>query len=145
MFTFPLNVTTGAYSPVISEQNDLEHNRRIVSATTVTVTGNPGYGIVSHCKLPPPKRWTWILLATYSGANLMLWDYWGGGNQQFRFQSACNRKWRISNRNSELCLDAAGISTANGVNLLQWQCIMGNNNQIFELIRQQITGNFTEK
>ena len=74
--------------------------------------------------------------ATNNGANIMLWDYWGGHNQQFRFQSAGNGKWRIINRNSELCLDVEGISTNSGANLLQWQCIAGNDNQVFELFRQ---------
>ena len=87
-------------------------------------------------QIAPAKSLDVDSFATYSGANLMLWDYWGGSNQQFRFQRAGNGKWRIINRNSELCLDVAGISTGNGANLHQWQCIADNNNQVFELIRQ---------
>ncbi len=71
-----------------------------------------------------------------NGANIMLWQYWGGYNQQFRFQSAGTGRWRIINRNSDLCLDIDGISTADGANLMQWECISGNNNQVFELISQ---------
>ena len=74
--------------------------------------------------------------STAPGGNLMLWDYWGGSNQQFRFQSAGSGKWRIINRNSELCADVDGISTADGANIMQWTCIAGNSNQQFELIRQ---------
>ena len=65
----------------------------------------------------------------------MLWDYWGSSNQQFRFQSAGSGKWRIINRNSELCADVENRSAANGANLAQWECIAGNDNQVFELIR----------
>ena len=74
--------------------------------------------------------------STVNGGNLMLWHYWGGYNQQFRFQSAGSGKWRIINRNSELCADVSGLSTEDGANVTQWQCISGNNNQVFELIRQ---------
>ncbi|MCU4675908.1 RICIN domain-containing protein [Catenovulum sp. 2E275] len=74
--------------------------------------------------------------STSNGANVMLWSYWGGYNQQFRFQSAGNGLWRIINRNSELCLDINGISTADGANIVQWECLAGNNNQIFQLISQ---------
>ncbi|MGC1507586.1 RICIN domain-containing protein [Ketobacter sp.] len=73
--------------------------------------------------------------STSNGANLMLWDYWGSSNQQFRFQSAGSGKWRIINRNSELCADVENRSAANGANLAQWECIAGNDNQVFELIR----------
>jgi Ricin-type beta-trefoil lectin domain. len=75
-------------------------------------------------------------LSLSNGANIMLWEYWGGWNQQFRFQSAGSGKWRMINRNSELCADVDGLSTGDGANLVQWECISGNNNQIFELIRQ---------
>lgn len=74
--------------------------------------------------------------STSDGGNVMLWEYWGGSNQQFRFQSAGTGRWRIINRNSERCLDVEGISTADGANIFQWTCIAGNSNQQFELIRQ---------
>ncbi|WP_111979394.1 pectate lyase family protein [Algibacillus agarilyticus] len=75
-------------------------------------------------------------LSTAPGANIMLWDYWGGYNQQFRFQSAGSGKWRIINRNSELCLDVASKSANDGANLLQWTCVSGSENQMFTLERQ---------
>ncbi|QJR82270.1 pectate trisaccharide-lyase [Alteromonas pelagimontana] len=74
--------------------------------------------------------------STTSGANVMLWEYWGGYNQQFRFQSAGNGKWRLVNRNSELCLDIEGASATEGANLIQWTCTAGRENQMFELISQ---------
>lgn len=70
------------------------------------------------------------------GANITAWDYWGGGMQQFRFQPAGNGRWRIINRDSELCLDVFELSTDDGANVVQWTCIAGNENQMFELIRQ---------
>lgn len=74
--------------------------------------------------------------STANGGNIMLWEYWGSNNQQFRFQSAGSGKWRIINRNSELCMDVEGISSADGANIFQWTCIAGNTNQQFELTRQ---------
>lgn len=74
--------------------------------------------------------------STDNGANIMLWDYLGGQNQQFRFQSAGEGRWRIIGRQSAKCLDVEGISQDDGANIVQWECISGNENQQFELIRQ---------
>ncbi len=74
--------------------------------------------------------------STDNGANIMLWDYLGGQNQQFRFQSAGEGRWRIIGRQSAKCLDVEGISEDDGANIVQWECISGNTNQQFELIRQ---------
>jgi hypothetical protein len=74
--------------------------------------------------------------STADGANLMLWTYAGGHNQQFRFQSAGSGRYRIINRNSEKCLDIAGASTADGANLYQWQCVANSTNQMFTLQAQ---------
>ena len=84
----------------------------------------------------PNKAFEIDSFSTSNGGNIMLWDYWGGTNQQFRFESAGSGKWRMINRNSGLCVDITGISVADGANLNQWQCISGNNNQVFELISQ---------
>jgi len=74
--------------------------------------------------------------STSNGANILLWNYGGGVNQQFRFENVSAGKYRIINRNSGLCVDVAGISIADGANITQWQCISGNNNQVFELMSQ---------
>jgi len=74
--------------------------------------------------------------STSNGGNIMLWEYLGGWNQQFRFQGAGTGRWRIINRNSGLCMDVEGVSSADGANILQWTCISGSTNQQFELIRQ---------
>lgn len=71
-----------------------------------------------------------------SGTNIMLYDYRDATNQQFRFQSAGTGKWRIINRNSELCLNVVDSSTADGANIVQYKCTAGSENQIFTLTRQ---------
>ncbi|WP_111640599.1 RICIN domain-containing protein [Marinimicrobium alkaliphilum] len=75
-------------------------------------------------------------LSTDDGANIMLWDYWGGHNQQFRFQSSGEGRWRIIGRQSEKCLDVNALSQADGANIIQWACQADSANQQFELIRQ---------
>ncbi|MBE0456582.1 RICIN domain-containing protein [Pseudoalteromonas sp. KG3] len=74
--------------------------------------------------------------STTAGENINLWTYTGSYNQQFRFQSAGSGKWRIINRNSELCLDVDGSKTSDDANILQWTCLAGAENQMFELTRQ---------
>ncbi|WP_456297216.1 RICIN domain-containing protein [Vibrio sp. AK197] len=74
--------------------------------------------------------------STSNGENIMLYEYWAGANQQFRFQSAGSGKWRIINRNSELCLDVLNASTDDGANLLQYECTAGFEHQMFTLERQ---------
>ncbi len=74
--------------------------------------------------------------STDNGANIIMYDYWGGTNQQFRFQSAGSGKWRIINRNSGLCLDVHNLSTEDGANLMQYTCLAGGENQMFSLERQ---------
>lgn len=74
--------------------------------------------------------------STAAGANLQLNDYWGGVNQQFRFQGAGSGKWRIIPRHSELCLDVSANSADNGASIIQWTCIAGAENQMFQLNRQ---------
>ena len=74
--------------------------------------------------------------STTAGENINIWTYTGSYNQQFRLQSAGSGKWRIINRNSELCLDVAGSKTADDANILQWTCTSGAENQMFELTRQ---------
>ena len=74
--------------------------------------------------------------STEDGANVMLWNYIGGVNQQYRFQSSGSGRWRIINRNSEKCLDVFNLSADDGANITQWECISGNLNQQFSLTSQ---------
>lgn len=71
-----------------------------------------------------------------NGATIILYDYWGGDNQLFRFQSAGSGKWRIIPKSSELCLDVSGNSSADGADLVQWTCTAGAENQMFNLNSQ---------
>ena len=68
-------------------------------------------------------------------ANVQTWSYWGGSCQQFRFQNAGSGRWRIIPRHSELCLDVFGWSQDDGANVIQYQCIPGSENQMFEMIK----------
>lgn len=70
-----------------------------------------------------------------NGANVMIWDYLGNDNQLFRFQSSGTGRWRIRPLHSDLCLDVDSFSQHAGANLMQWSCISGNTNQMFELQR----------
>jgi len=74
--------------------------------------------------------------STENGARIVNWDYAGGANQQFRFQKAGDKKWRIINRHSELCLDITGRSTSNDAKVIQWECTPFSTNQQFRLIEQ---------
>ena len=71
-----------------------------------------------------------------NGATVILYDYWGGDNQLFRFQSAGTGRWQIIPKWSELCLDVSGNSAADGADIVQWTCTAGAENQMFELISQ---------
>lgn len=72
--------------------------------------------------------------ATNAGANIQTWTYWGGDCQQFRFQDAGSGKYHIIARNSEMCLAVLDASQDNGANVVQSNCISGNENQMFELV-----------
>jgi arabinan endo-1,5-alpha-L-arabinosidase len=74
--------------------------------------------------------------STDNGANVMLWNATATHNQMFRFQAAGSGRYRIINRNSEKCLDIAGVSTADGANVNQWQCVANSTNQMFSLQAQ---------
>ncbi|WP_339617405.1 RICIN domain-containing protein [uncultured Gilvimarinus sp.] len=74
--------------------------------------------------------------STANGANALLWSYSGGENQQFRFQSAGEGRWRIINRLSQKCLDVNANDTADGANLIQWECLAGATNQQYQLVAQ---------
>lgn len=74
-------------------------------------------------------------VSTENGANVMIWNWLGNDNQLFRFQSAGTGRWRIIPKHSEKCLDVDSFSQDAGANLVQWTCISGNTNQMFELQR----------
>ncbi len=68
-----------------------------------------------------------------NSANAMLWDYWGGTGQLFRFQSAGEGLWRLVNLHSQKCLDVENSSVEDGANLMQYTCLSDGENQKFRL------------
>jgi hypothetical protein len=71
--------------------------------------------------------------ATAPGAKVQTWDYVGGTNQQWEAVPLGNGYYNFVARNSGLCLDTPGASTANGVQLQQYTC-NGTGAQAFELV-----------
>lgn len=69
-----------------------------------------------------------------NGANINLWDYWSGVGQQFCFQETSPGQYRLINRNSNRCIDIANASTADGANVLQWECFAVAPQQTFRLV-----------
>ncbi|UII28615.1 RICIN domain-containing protein [Fulvivirga maritima] len=66
------------------------------------------------------------------GATINIYDYWGGDGQQFYFSNAGSGGWvRIKSRLSGKCLDVLDGSSDNGANLIQWECISNQTNQMF--------------
>jgi beta-glucanase (GH16 family) len=75
--------------------------------------------------------------ATGTGAKIQLWTVGSpaGTNQQWRPVALGNGYFRLVARNSGKCLDVPGASTANGVQLQQWDC-NGTGAQAFRLVPQ---------
>lgn len=76
-------------------------------------------------------------MSNNDGANAMLWNYWGGTGQLFRFKSAGTGLWRIINLHSDKCLTVADNSAQNGANLMQSRCVANRDNQLFRLDKVQ--------
>jgi hypothetical protein len=72
-------------------------------------------------------------VSTANGANIHIWAWNGGNNQQWRFENAGDGYWKIIARHSNKCVDVQGASTADGANVHQWDCITGAQNQAFQL------------
>ncbi|SKB70662.1 Por secretion system C-terminal sorting domain-containing protein [Alkalitalea saponilacus] len=67
---------------------------------------------------------------TSDGTNIVQWDYWGGGAQQFNISSVDGDWHRISPViATSKALDVDGISTANGANIHIWNYWGGNGQQ----------------
>lgn len=63
--------------------------------------------------------------ATANGANVHLWTYVGGSNQQWRPVDLGGGVYRFEARHSGKCLDVKDVSTSNGARLQQWACTGG--------------------
>jgi glucosylceramidase len=75
--------------------------------------------------------------ATGNAAKVQLWTIGGtgGANQQWKPVSLGNNTYKFVARHSGRCLDVPGSSTANGVQLQQWDC-NGTGAQAFRLVQQ---------
>ncbi|MDF1573357.1 MAG: family 43 glycosylhydrolase [Bacteroidales bacterium] len=63
-----------------------------------------------------------------NGANIVIWDYWGGHGQQWQLAEVSPGIYNIISRNSQKCLDVDLTSK----NVIQWEC-HGSANQQFRL------------
>ncbi|MCA1745213.1 MAG: family 43 glycosylhydrolase [Bacteroidales bacterium] len=79
-------------------------------------------------------------VSTENGANINLWEYWGGNGQLFSFMVEPSGGYRIINRNSNRCLDVTDASSADGANILQWGCFEIAPQQTFRLVDLSATG-----
>lgn len=66
---------------------------------------------------------------TNNGGNIIQWDYSGGNNQQWIFNSQGNGYFSIINKNSNKALDVNGASVNAGTGIIQWDYSGGNNQQ----------------
>lgn len=66
------------------------------------------------------------------GANIVLWDYWGGMAQNWRFLDAGNGAFHAVARNSSKCLNIENASTADGANVEQQTCDPAAQSQQFD-------------
>jgi glucosylceramidase len=71
--------------------------------------------------------------ATADGTGVLLWDYHGGTNQQWRPERLADGSYRFVARHSGSCLDVRDVSTADGARLQQWTCT-GGPAQSFQLV-----------
>lgn len=63
--------------------------------------------------------------ATANGANVHLWTYGGGSNQQWRPVDLGGGVYRFEARHSSKCLDVRDVSASDGARLQQWACSGG--------------------
>ena len=73
--------------------------------------------------------------ATAPGTGIQTWSFGGGTNQQWLPVAVGNGSYRFVARNSGLCLEVPGGSSANGVQLSQNTCT-GGTAQTFRLVQQ---------
>jgi hypothetical protein len=71
--------------------------------------------------------------ATGTGVKIQLWSSGGGTNQQWMPVPLGNGYYKFVVRNSGLCLDTPGASTAAGTQLQQWTC-NGSAAQAFQIV-----------
>ncbi|HEX9338581.1 MAG TPA: RICIN domain-containing protein [Pseudonocardiaceae bacterium] len=83
--------------------------------------------------------WDVTGVSTANSALIQTWTYGGGNNQQWLPTQASNGSYTFTSRNSNLCLDTPGASTADSVQLQQFTC-NGTTAQSFNLVPVGGTG-----
>jgi hypothetical protein len=73
-----------------------------------------------------------------AGSNVTLQSYGSGGNdRQWQLVSVGSGYYQIRPRNNtNMCLDIFNISTADGANVVVWNCISANQNQHYSFTPQ---------
>jgi len=66
--------------------------------------------------------WDVTGVSTADSAKIQLWSYGGGNNQQWAANQQAGGSFTFTSLNSGKCLDVAGASTADGVQLQQFTC-----------------------
>jgi len=113
----------------------------------LNTNGVPSVAKIVNVNLPSPlsvnQSATYKIVANHSGkvldveayyqyadgGNIQQWDYLGGLNQQWRFQTVGGGYYNIVSNISGKCLDVRGgdAATGNGIQLQQWTCHGGDN------------------
>lgn len=114
---------TDGTNVLVSENKNAEYQRFILT----NVEGKY-YRITP--KNAPTKSLDVYNISTDDGANVVIWNYWGGNGQQYEIRPAGNNTYNIFARHSGKCLDW-NIPTNN---LIQWSS-HGGDNQKFEFVK----------
>ncbi|HEX3778706.1 MAG TPA: RICIN domain-containing protein [Pseudonocardiaceae bacterium] len=144
----PAAVTPGTWYTVVNEGSGKCVDARSAATTNGTVvqqydcnsttaqewefqaTSN-GYYQVDNNNLAS-QAWDVTNVSTADSAGIQLWDYVGGNNQQWQPVANSDGSYHFVNLNSGKCLDTPGASTADSVQLDQYDC-NGTNAQNFQL------------
>ncbi|GIG62504.1 galactosylceramidase [Longispora fulva] len=78
--------------------------------------------------------------STTAGTQLITWSPSGGLNQKWVFTQQADGSYRITNAESNLCVDVSGASGSAGAQILQWTCGNGSNQR---WIATPVTGGYT--
>lgn len=104
----------------LTSDNQLSHQRFILTFVEEV-----------YWKMAPaniPSRSLDVLnISTDDGANIVLWDYWGGHGQQWEIAEKSINTYSIISRNSNKCLD---VDSDN--NIRQWTC-NDSDDQLFQI------------
>jgi hypothetical protein len=79
--------------------------------------------------------------ATWAGAPVDQWGWWGGANQKWCRYPLGGQNFAWINIRSGLCLDVQGASKSPGAPVIQWTCTFHGNQQWIDLGGPIINGN----